>query len=40
MEDEPTSEMREALSAFTMGDPSLVSINYLIKSVVTECEFD
>lgn len=40
MEDEPSSDMREALSAFTMGDPNEVSSNYMIKSVLTKVNSD
>lgn len=40
MEDEPSSDMREALSAFIMGDPNQVSSNHTIKSVFTKNSFD
>lgn len=40
MEDEPSPDMREALSAFTMGDPNEVSSNYMIKSVLTKVNSD
>lgn len=39
MED-ASSDMRETLSAFTMGDPNQVSSNYMIKSVFTKDNFD
>lgn len=40
MEDEPSSDMREALTAFTLGDPNQVSSNYKIKSVFTKVNSD
>ena len=40
MEDEPSSDMREALNAFTMGDPNQVSSNYMSKSGFTKVNLD